>query len=94
VISIFSFIGVGKYELLTFAAVGFSNVTAADCFPPCSVVVERLLILPQNEKKSRTSFSDVLSEMPVTWTVVGLEAMFVICDAQAVILVIWDGSDV
>lgn len=64
----------GKY--LTLAAVGFSKVTAADCFPSLSLVVERLLILPQKEKKSRTSFSEVLPEMPVTCTVVGLEDMF------------------
>ena len=68
-------ISLGGKEYVTFAAVGFSNVTAADCFPSLSFVVDRLLILPQNEKKSRTSFSEVLPEMPVTWTVVGLEDM-------------------
>lgn len=54
---------------------GFSNVTAADLLVDSCVTV-RLLILPQKEKKSRTSFSLVALEMPVTCTVVGLSDMF------------------
>jgi len=59
------------------AAVSFSKVTEADWLALLSFdsgVTESEEILPQKEKKSRTSFSDVCEEMFLTWTVFDMVA--------------------